>query len=592
MRLNALFIFIFATSCAHQATKVTAFQKHSPLSQNEKENLELSSDYLKASYLMMRGKHGQSKTYLQNLANNPKLALDPVPRSFLETKLALTHIRMGDLNDAVELLERVFERQNYKVEKVGLLYAGILSGLQKEKESEQVYRKILSIFPASETACTYLANSLIGRDQIDKGLEALTGCFKVDNQLGFVALQIAKIYQVKAQSKKAKKFFQAALELQGSSSQAALDYASFMEEQKKESGIAFLKSFLEKNPEDDGVISELMEHHFKNERFEKALSLAERLVDLWPHNLGLQVKLGVLYEKLGKLPSALKVFKALLENAPHSDKLQFQVAHLLRDQGLLEESLSYFSGMSEESELYEESIFQAGKILGELALFKTSFEKEFEIFVNTHGAPGKTNRRRLLYIQASYLAEKKDNLAALGVLGILNSESALNSHQSIFMASLYEEELDFKRAEEVIREVIKNDPSNAQAYNFLGYSLLEREEHLELAFDYINRAVELSPENGHIRDSLGWYYYKAGDFKRSLKEMTLAVKLAPNVAEINKHMALVYWKLNQNSMAKKFLQLALSQSTSEEERNEVSLLLEKWNQAKRLPASLKITTGR
>ena len=58
--------------------------------------------------------------------------------------------------------------------------------------------------------------------------------------------------------------------------------------------------------------------------------------------------------------------------------------------------------------------------------------------------------------------------------------------------------------------------------NFLGYSLLEQNKDLDLALSYIKKAVELKPEDGFIRDSLGWYYYKTGNLELALVEIKKA----------------------------------------------------------------------
>ena len=58
--------------------------------------------------------------------------------------------------------------------------------------------------------------------------------------------------------------------------------------------------------------------------------------------------------------------------------------------------------------------------------------------------------------------------------------------------------------------------------------------------DYIQRAIELKPDNGYIRDSLGWIYYRLGKIEQAIKELETAARLSPNDAAILEHLGDVY----------------------------------------------------
>jgi Flp pilus assembly protein TadD len=59
---------------------------------------------------------------------------------------------------------------------------------------------------------------------------------------------------------------------------------------------------------------------------------------------------------------------------------------------------------------------------------------------------------------------------------------------------------------------------------------------LDKALEYIKRAVELRPEDGYIRDSLGWVFYKMGDNERARKELEAALTMAPDDPTLNEHL--------------------------------------------------------
>ena len=76
-----------------------------------------------------------------------------------------------------------------------------------------------------------------------------------------------------------------------------------------------------------------------------------------------------------------------------------------------------------------------------------------------------------------------------------------------------------------MQQVLALDPENVNALNYVGYSWAERGEKLEEAETLIRRALEISPDDGYITDSLGWVYYKMAEslFAESRKEEALGL---------------------------------------------------------------------
>src|SRR5574339_1042705 len=71
----------------------------------------------------------------------------------------------------------------------------------------------------------------------------------------------------------------------------------------------------------------------------------------------------------------------------------------------------------------------------------------------------------------------------------------------------------FDVLESKLRKLIQMRPDHAHAHNALGYSFADRNLHLAEARKLIERALELSPEDFYIIDSLGWVLYRQGDLK-------------------------------------------------------------------------------
>ncbi|KVW42671.1 hypothetical protein WK94_18685 [Burkholderia ubonensis] len=95
--------------------------------------------------------------------------------------------------------------------------------------------------------------------------------------------------------------------------------------------------------------------------------------------------------------------------------------------------------------------------------------------------------------------------------------------------------------EQQLRELIRTQPDNPQAYNALGYSLADRNQRLPEASKLIEKANALAPNDAYIMDSLGWVKFRMGDTAGATKVLRRAYDLQPN-AEIGAHLGEVLWK--------------------------------------------------
>lgn len=96
-------------------------------------------------------------------------------------------------------------------------------------------------------------------------------------------------------------------------------------------------------------------------------------------------------------------------------------------------------------------------------------------------------------------------------------------------------EADFKKALDLA-------PDQPLVLNYLGYSWVDQGLNLDEAFKMLHRAVELRPTDGYVVDSLGWAYFKLGQYDQATRELEKAIDLKPGDPVINDHLGDVYWK--------------------------------------------------
>lgn len=106
----------------------------------------------------------------------------------------------------------------------------------------------------------------------------------------------------------------------------------------------------------------------------------------------------------------------------------------------------------------------------------------------------------------------------------------------------YERSKQWPKAEADFQKALKLNPDQPQVLNYLGYSWIDMDMHLNEALGMIQKAVDAQPQDGYIVDSLGWAFYKLGRIDEAVDTLERAVMLLPNDPEINDHLGDAYWK--------------------------------------------------
>ena len=98
------------------------------------------------------------------------------------------------------------------------------------------------------------------------------------------------------------------------------------------------------------------------------------------------------------------------------------------------------------------------------------------------------------------------------------------------------------QAEADLKQALKLYPDQPHVLNYLGYSWIDQGINLDEGMRMIRRAVEQRPDDGYIVDSLGWAYYRLGNYDEAVKHLERAVELKPDDPTINDHLGDAYAK--------------------------------------------------
>jgi tetratricopeptide (TPR) repeat protein len=114
-----------------------------------------------------------------------------------------------------------------------------------------------------------------------------------------------------------------------------------------------------------------------------------------------------------------------------------------------------------------------------------------------------------------------------------------------------------------LRRVIELRPDHAHAYNALGYTLADRTDRLQEAYELIAHALKLTPDDPFIQDSMGWVLYRLGRLDEGRAYLERAYKRRPD-PEIAAHLGEVLWAQGRYEEARRIWQSTLSEHPGNE----------------------------
>ena len=114
-----------------------------------------------------------------------------------------------------------------------------------------------------------------------------------------------------------------------------------------------------------------------------------------------------------------------------------------------------------------------------------------------------------------------------------------------------------EKATAVYRDVVRSSPDAVAALNNLANLLVDQGD-IAGAEEFAVRAARLAPGNGHVLDTLGWVYYKAGRYPEALEALDRSIGLKESLAAAHFHRALVLNAVGRQSEASQAAKRALS----------------------------------
>lgn len=475
------------------------------------------------------------------------LVYDP-DSALVKTRLAAELVKLGSFKESKELCESAIKAAPGFLDSY-LLLAGIYVATKEYKRAIDIYKIAVKKEPNNRDALLYYGVTLAEVGKFSEAIASLEKLTRVkENAQSQVDEPIAYFYLAKVQQqsgniKSAIATLKRAIEKRPGFVKAALLLAEIYSTEKQDHlARKVLTEVFEESP-DAEIAAQLAETFLAESSYEKAVVYLETLVDEDPSNENLKLKLGLVYWQLKWHEKAQHAFADILSRHPNSNEVLFYMAELEGGQSHLKEALAYYLRISSDYSKYEAAVARAFSIYREIKQFSDA--EQFLL-----GAINKRPDLVSLYPMLAVMYEDQNRaLEAKDALELGKSRFPHDENILYYLGFLYDKLGRKSDAFVTMSELLETNPNNANALNFIGYSLIEKGQNLDQAGAYLQKAAIIKPNDPFIIDSLGWFNYKVGNFSLAMKHLERAHSLKPEEAVILEHLADVYLALNLKEKA-------------------------------------------
>jgi len=462
------------------------------------------------------------------------------------TNLAYLYNEEGDTKKAIDVLQSLPDSQ-----RSGKLYAVLGYTFEQQHDYKQAidaYKHAIDLDKDNLDAQRGLANSLLGDSQIDAALEQYKQVADADPQDAQAYLRMSEIYRRQGNFTQAMDTLKKAESLVQDSLEVPYNEALIDEAQGKfDDAIQILQELIQKTQKP-------VANYTSSERNNRSVFLE---------------RLGSLYREAGKNQLAIETFRKMVELGDDSAERGYsQIIDSYREDKQWNQATAV---AQEAAKALPKDRSMRLVLAGQLADNGKADEGINMAKAELKG--GADDRDVYLALSQIYARLRRwtDAEQALDKADSLSTKAEDKQYDYFLRGSYLERQKKYEPAEEMFRKVLSTDPRNAMALNYLGYMLADRGVRLDEALGLIKKAVQQEPQNGAYLDSLGWAYFKMGNYEMAEENLHKAMDHIGNDPTVHDHMGEVYAKTGR-------LKLAAAQW----ER-----ALEEWNRS--LPADVETT---
>jgi tetratricopeptide (TPR) repeat protein len=403
------------------------------------------------------------------------------------TGLAMVYSDLGDNKRATEVLGKVAQK-NPSMRTLTAL-ASTYEQMRDYKSAAETLRKALELSPGNADLKRALAQDLMFSDQLDQALKLYSELAVEDPKDYQSYLRMSQIYRQKRDFAKAHEASDKAKEIEPNNLEIRFNEVNLLEaEGKVPEAIATLRSLLDATAK-------------------RTYSLPEK-----SNRAALLERLGIMCRSADKVDDSVAAFRQMADlDASFAPKASAQIIETYR-------GARQYPKAEEEAKTSKAAYPNDRMLTAVRASLLADVGKTDQAISELKSLlDGKADREIYLSLAQAYEKAKKYDEMAKSIDAAEKLSESDEEKETVFFTrgAMYERQKKYDLAESEFRKVLKINPDNTSALNYLGYMFADRNVKIPEAYQMISKAVEKEPNNGAYLDSLGWVYFRMGKLKEA-----------------------------------------------------------------------------
>ena len=437
--------------------------------------------------------------------------------------------------------------------------AALLVASKRVDEAEPYLQKLLSAEGVNlESGFLQLNRLLAGNPDKVSNLRVVRTLASRHPQLPQAHFAIAQAAAAAGDDAEALKEVRRAAELRPDWETAAVFEAQILQKRSTAEAAKRLGQFVERNPNSREARLNYARALVLDKRFPEARKQFEAVLAASPGNTDVVYAVGLLAFQLKDYAMAEENMKRLLGTSYRDpDGARFVLGQIAEEQKQWPRAIQWYEQIKEGEHAL------AARLRTANAIAKQGKLDAAREFLRKVSEDNPEQQVQFTVTEAQLLRDANRHDDAFKLLGeALKGDP--DQPELLYDYALTAEKLErFDLLEQNLRKLIEVRPDHAHAYNALGYSFAERNTRLPEARKLVEKALELSPEDYFIVDSLGWVQYREGDLKGAAQTLRRAYGGRPD-AEIGAHLGEVLWVMGDRAEAKRIWQESLKTAPDNE----------------------------
>lgn len=392
------------------------------------------------------------------------------------------YVRLNSLDKAADVMNRIAHLYEEQMQDNGFhfLYRELKSQVDP-KTFLMIYEKVARLNGYSASVTPLFASLLVDNGRYQEAIDQLNAVIATNANSAVNYSLLMYAYSLLDQPEKGLQILKGAAE-KATNLDVKLEYLQAqMNEFYYENALVYAGQLLAQYPNDPRIYGQLSILHFALNNHDLVKDDLEKMIQYKGDYANVIFKLAEFARTTGRLGE-------LYELIPNTNVIEMQIVRLVAEADLALRKKSY-------------AIFLS--IFDEL---RTKFPDRAEYFYNQQlDLLEKSGDYQLLLSLSDILDVVMDNEAFIYVY---------------FKALAHYEMQQYDQANQLLLSWVEKNPEDAIAINGYGYTLLElskTQKDRDHAMAYLKKAIELAPDDPAILDSVGWGYFKDGNYTDARK---------------------------------------------------------------------------